>query len=164
MKKLAALVALLFLVPAAADDTSHALAIEQLLEVTRAEGMLDTMHSQVDDTFRSAIGKMDIPEKDKPIAEKYLSRMADTLREEMSWPKMKDSFVAIYKGVYSEDEIVEITEFYRSPTGQKFLSKMPQVMQASMKFSQQQMQAFIPKLQQLQQELAAEIRARNESQ
>ena len=73
------------------------------------------------------------------------------------WDKLKTQMVGAYVAVYTEDEIKEITAFYKSPAGVKMIAKMPELMQASMQITQNQMQQIMPKIQALSQEMAAEL-------
>ena len=61
------------------------------------------------------------------------------------------------RNVYTEEEIREIIAFYRSPAGQALLDGMPQAMEETMRVTQLMMQDFMPRLQELQAELIADI-------
>jgi hypothetical protein len=47
-----------------------------------------------------------------------------------------DQITALYARTFSVDELREVTAFYRGPTGQKFLEKVPQITQESMAIGQ----------------------------
>ena len=151
------LTSLLFIAPAYSDDASSRKAAEELLTVTQADKMIDAVYSQMDVMFANMAKNMGITEAQKPIAEKYMKRITQLMREELVWDKLKTQMVGAYVAVYTEDEIKEITAFYKSPAGVKMIAKMPELMQASMQITQNQMQQIMPKIQALSQEMAAEL-------
>ena len=151
------LASLLFIAPAYSDDASSRKAAEELLAVTQADKMIDAVYSQMDTMFANMAKNMGITEAQKPIAEKYMKRITQLMREELVWDKLKTQMVGAYVAVYTEDEIKEITAFYKSPAGVKMIAKMPELMQASMQITQNQMQQIMPKIQALSQEMAAEL-------
>ena len=151
------LASLLFIAPAYSDDASSRKAAEELLTVTQADKMIDAVYSQMDTMFANMAKNMGITEAQKPIAEKYMRRITQLMREELVWDKLKTQMVGAYVAVYTEDEIKEITAFYKSPAGVKMIAKMPELMQASMQITQNQMQQILPKIQALSQEMAAEL-------
>jgi|tagenome__1003787_1003787.scaffolds.fasta_scaffold20964193_2 hypothetical protein len=72
-----------------------------------------------------------------------------------------DDFVNAGAGIYARhftaDEIRQVTQFYRSPAGQKFLQKQPEVLKESMALGQRFGQAVA---QDLQSHMAEELRKR----
>ncbi len=47
-----------------------------------------------------------------------------------------DQITALYARTFTVDELREVTAFYRGPTGQKFLQRLPQITQESMAIGQ----------------------------
>ena len=159
MRMLFLLLTLTAILSAQTPTDSHRAAALDMLEASQSEQMMDQVYAQLDNMFAGMVTQMDIPEEKKPVMESYMKKMANLMREEMSWSKWKESFVEIYVNVYTEEELRELAEFYRSPLGEKFMAKMPEVMQETMKVSQQLTMDFMPKMQELQQELVEEIKA-----
>ena len=58
---------------------------------------------------------------------------------------------------YTEKEIEDIVAFYKSDSGQSMVKKMPAVIRDSLAISQNMMKNFLPKMQELSQELKNEI-------
>ena len=83
--------------------------------------------------------------------------MIQIMREEMNWSRMEPYMLEAYMNVFDEHEIRDIIVFYRTPTGQKLLDRMPQLMEESMRVTQRMMQDFAPRLQALQEELRIEL-------
>jgi hypothetical protein len=57
--------------------------------------------------------------------------MAGWLKKYMTWPAMQPELVKLYAANFTEAELKEMTAFYKTPTGQKSLRAMPEVMQRS---------------------------------
>ncbi|WP_066272547.1 DUF2059 domain-containing protein [Hydrogenophaga palleronii] len=125
--------------------------IATLLTVTQANKMVETMYGNMEQTIRQAMqqataGKTLTAEQARVI-ELAPARLANVLREEVTWAKLEPSMVQIYRDTFDQAEIDGLIAFYQSPIGQSFVTKMPIVMQRSMEASQTQLQAFLPKLQ-----------------
>lgn len=69
------------------------------------------------------------------------------LTKYMSWSAMKEDLVQLYAREFTEKELRELTKFYRTPTGRKTITKMPELMQAGMEIGQKRMQEHLPELQ-----------------
>jgi hypothetical protein len=77
------------------------------------------------------------------------SRVLDLIEAEMSWDKVKGQYVELYATVFTESELKGLIEFYRSPIGQAFIRKQPELMQKSMELNQRLMMNLQPKMMQL---------------
>ena len=100
--------------------------------------LLDTMQfektiNQSIDCSIQMIKKM-VPEGDKTeeIIAKFLTQL-------FSMESMREKMVEIYSEVFTEEEIKDMTAFYKSKTGQKTLEKMPEIMQRSMELTRERL-------------------------
>ncbi len=85
--------------------------------------------------------------------------MVTLLKNEYKWEILEPKFIQIYKDSLTQDEVDGMIAFYKTPSGQTVIKKMPVIMQQSMMASQSMTQALIPKMQEIQQEFIAEIKA-----
>ncbi len=143
---------------AAADQQSHDDAAKELLELMKADQAIELAYEQMYTHMSGMAEQMGITEDTRPMFEVYLERMVEVMKEEMNWDKMEPYILSAYVSVYSEEELRELSEFYSSPLGQKFVSKMPELMEATMKMTQEMMGALVPRLTELQKELHAEVK------
>jgi hypothetical protein len=60
--------------------------------------------------------------------------MLDSLNTRLD--ELADEIAAIYARNFTPDEIRDLVVFYRSPTGQKFIDKMPMVAKESLEMGQ----------------------------
>ena len=59
----------------------------------------------------------------------YRQTMLDWLRKYMTWQAMQPELTRMYLDAFSETELKQMADFYSSPTGQKSLQKLPDLMQ-----------------------------------
>ncbi|MEM7612313.1 MAG: DUF2059 domain-containing protein [Pseudomonadota bacterium] len=159
MRGITLCIALLLTSLATADEASHTAAAERLLAVSRASQSIDTVYDAMGTQMRQMGEQLGIDEAQRPIFDRYMKRVIGVMREEMTWEKLRPQMVAAYVQVYSEQELDDISDFYASPTGQKFLEKMPELMTLSMQMTQQMMGSVYGRLEQLQTELQRELEA-----
>jgi uncharacterized protein len=80
-------------------------------------------------------------------------KMMDMLAAELSWNKMKDNYIILYAETFTEDEMKGIIAFYKSPAGQAFTKKQPELMKRSVELSQKLMMQIMPKIQAMTREM-----------
>ena len=147
---------------AIAQGDSHEEAARALLDAMNAEETIAQSYDQVLPQLEAMGDQMGVSEEEREIFDRYLERMVAALREEMSWEKLEPGMIETYASVYTEQELLDLVEFYESPLGQKFIRKMPELMTATMQLTQEMMQDFLPRVQAIQAELQAELHAARE--
>jgi hypothetical protein len=70
----------------------------------------------------------------RPEVERDFDALLPTMLQafETQSAPMLDAILAVYAANFTADELREVSAFYQRPTGQKFLQKMPLMMQQSM--------------------------------
>jgi uncharacterized protein len=145
-------------------ESSKRESVEELLRITNVDSMIDNMYSQMDQMFVGMGQQMGIKTSEQDIFDNYMKKVTASMKEMMSWEKMKAPMTDIYLTSYTEKEIQDMLDFYRSETGRSLIKKMPQVMSESMMLSQEMMKGFMPKVQELSVELNEELKARRTAQ
>jgi uncharacterized protein len=140
-----------------ASEESHRAAIDEMLRLSNVDKMIEPMFDQFKGLLKNQFAQMGVSEEQMPILEKYNDKLFNVMKEEMAWSKMRNDYIDIYAKVYTEEEILDINKFYRSPAGKKMIEKMPQLLQETMTITQKNMQTLIPKIQQISAEMAQEI-------
>ena len=99
------------------------------------------------------------PEQLKQFREMMDGIMDDTFGN-MPIEKMIDVMIPVYQRHFTSSDIDSIVAFYSSPTGQKFLNELPQIVQESMQamgpIQQQMMQDLMQKTNQRMQKMQEE--------
>lgn len=86
-------------------------------------------------------------------ASSQMGNMMDMMAQELSWDNLKDGYIALYADTFTEEEMKGIIAFYKSPAGQAFVAKQPELMKRSMELSQKMMMRLMPKIQAMCKEL-----------
>ena len=104
-----------------AEDTKRQ-SIEELLRVCRFE---EYMHHFTDHL-------VDSTKQMNPDAARYENELREFYQNCISVDVLREETIKTYGEVFSEEEIRDITAFYRTSTGQKAIVKMPEIMQKTM--------------------------------
>lgn len=124
--------------------------VEALLEVTKTQAMVESVYASVEQMMRQgmnqAVQGQPISAEQQRVFDELPRRFVAVIREEYNWPKMKPLYVLLYRETFEQEEIDGLLAFYRSPTGQAFVAKMPVVLQKSMVLAQSQLHGLAPKM------------------
>jgi uncharacterized protein len=114
-----------------ANDDSM-LAARELITVMRATDQIKQLLPSIMQMLKPVIiqGRPDVEHDVDLVMPVLIEGMSARVSE------MVDEMAALYARNFTADEMREITAFYRSPVGQRFLTKMPAVMQESMTMGQ----------------------------
>lgn len=149
----------------AAEPASEA-SIRALLAVTQARELLDGMNAQLEAQMNAgivaALGERQPSPRQQQAIQRMKARMLVVLREELAWERMEPMHLRIYRETLTEDEVAGMLAFYQTPAGQALIRKMPLVMQKIMPEIQGVMASAMPKMQEIQREFMAEMRATGE--
>ena len=122
-----------------AKDASHLAAVQELFKV---------MH--MDETMTKSIDAMlDQQVKQNPLIGRFRAVMSAFLQKHMSWQSIEPDMAKIYMQEFTEQEIKEMTAFYKTPLGQKFIAKSPAMMAKAAEIGQARVQANMAELQKM---------------
>jgi uncharacterized protein len=128
---------------APASDAS----IRQMLELTNARQIIDSMKGQMNALMNTTVqnatrGQTLTPEK-QAIIDRMTAKMAAAASDLLSWDTLLPIYMRTYRDSFTQDEIDGVNKFYKSPAGQAYVKKLPLVMQNVMS----EMQGIIKPLQ-----------------
>jgi hypothetical protein len=150
----------LWALPAQAQAPADDARIDRLLEVTRARQMLDAMLPQIEASQRQMLAQMtagrELDAAQQQRVDSLLANSSSSVRKALSWDNLAPVYRDIYRQTFTGDDIDAIIAFYESPTGQRMLEKMPELMQNTMSAMQR---LIVPMLQQMERDVAAEVSA-----
>jgi hypothetical protein len=125
--------------PAAGQETlRHEMAL-QLLEAMR-------MPDQVQATLAGVVATQARLNADVPGLQAVLREF---LGRYLNWNALKDGYAEIYAGAFSEEELREMTAFYRTPTGQKLARATPQLSRLGAELGERTLRAHAAELDQM---------------
>ncbi len=160
------LLVLLFAAGTAGATPPKEATIRELLTVTKAEKLLDNVRGQMDGLMRTVMdqalqGKTPTPQQQAAL-DHFRQRMSEAMAESLSWERYEPLYIRLYQQTFTEEELQDMLAFYRSPGGQAMVDKMPAFTENLMKELPGMMADLQPKLQKIQQDFAAEMKAANE--
>jgi hypothetical protein len=85
--------------------------------------------------------------KANPMLEPFKDIMRDFLAEHVSWKSLERGFIDDYVETFSQAEIEDMIAFYKTPTGAKAISSMPELMKRGAQRGVERVQKHMPELQ-----------------
>jgi uncharacterized protein len=159
-----ALIACLVLAgPAIANDAPASdESIRELLAITDAHKLIDTVRAQVDSMVTASSqqamqGKTVTPER-QAILDRMRTKMEGVIDEMLSWDTLQSLYLRTYRASFTQHELDGIIKFYKTPAGQAMIKKMPVVMQNVMGEMQGLLQPMQQRMQEIQRETVQELK------
>ncbi len=126
--------------PVMATSNSHRQAAEELLNVSGMKSSMD----------RIIVQMVEMQLSQKPVLSPYREVLLQFFNKYLSFNSIKYDFIDIYIEEFSEQELNAIVDFYKTPVGQKTITKLPILMQkgaqvgmAKVKMHQQELREMI---------------------
>lgn len=151
----------LFALPVQADDTRPKAYAEEILAMTNAQSIMDDIISNLRRTFDLGVERLKVPAEKQKIVEEYSERLDQLLAQNLKWQDIQTELVNSYTQFFTEQELTEIANFYKSPLGQKMIDTMPKLMQQAALLGQQQVRQTLPEIQGLTQEMLGKLQSAN---
>ena len=150
----------------AADNSPSEASIKKLLDVMQVHKSLDAIAGQLDMIMKNAMQQVTqgqpVPAEAQKSFDNCRAEIVTVLKEQFTWDKMEPMYVRIYQKSFTQDEVSGMTAFYLTPAGRSVVTKMPLVMQNSMNETMKMMGPMMQRIQQMQQEVVAEMQASKE--
>jgi hypothetical protein len=122
-----------------APDTERTTEAGLLLDML---GMDRTMNVTVDLMLDAQLAS-------KPELVPYRRIMADFFARHMSYASIRDDLVAIYASEFTAEELRVTREYYSTPAGQKFLERMPRLVQLGAELGTRKVTENLPELEEM---------------
>jgi hypothetical protein len=152
--------------PAQSGPPSEA-SIKQLLEIAQSRKLVDSVMAQMDNLMQQSIAQATQGQKIPPKVEKQIDReraeMTVMMKELLDWSKLEPLYVRVYQKTFNQQEVDGMLAFYKTPAGQAVIAKMPAVMQNTIEEMQQMMGPVMQRIQKMQQDVVAEMKAEGKS-
>ena len=151
----------------AADAPPSEASIKQLLEVTKAKKLLESMMTQMDGLMKNAMAQatqgQQLSDSDQKEIDQVQAEITTEMKKVLDWNKLEPMYVRVYQKSFNQQEVDGMIAFYKTPTGEAVLNKMPLVLQNTLVEMQQMMKPMMQHLQQKQQEIAAKVQAKKKN-
>jgi hypothetical protein len=141
--------------------------IRELMDVMQSKKLVDGVTGQLNGMMlksaEQANGGTPLDAEEQKIVERGVGRLADVIKQQISWPQLEPMMIDIYRKSFSQKEVDDLLVFYRSPSGQAVIQKMPMVMQQSIAESQAKIQTMMPQMRQVDADMVKELKAYREA-
>jgi hypothetical protein len=120
-----------------ADDNSHREQVEILFKLTR-------MEQKINESIESVA---QLQMRQNPALAAKSDQLMAFLEKHIGWNAVKADLYAMYMQTFTEDELKTINDFYITPTGQKVIIIVPQLVQERNRQAMQRLQENVGELQ-----------------
>ena len=117
-------------------SASHMQAVEELLQALKVSEMLD---QSIDVMLKM---QLDANPRLKPVE----GVMREFMAKYLGWAYVKPGVIQLYGEAFTEPELRELIAFYKTPLGQKTVTKMPELFQKGAALGQKAVQDHLPEL------------------
>jgi len=158
------LVMLLAVAPMArADEASKRAKVQDLfvtMHMDRTMGQLmDMVMKQTRQVVNGMPGADQMTAEQKKVLDDFQKRVEVMVTDSLGWKALEPEYVTLYASTFSEEEIDGLLAFYKSPVGQVFLDKTPELTQKSGVIAQAKMAELQPKMRAMMEDLMKQITA-----
>lgn len=120
-----------------ADENSHLEQVEILFKLTQ-------MEKKINESVES-IAQLQLRQNPELAAKR--GQLMAFLEKHIGWNALRSDLSGMYMRSFTEDELKTINDFYITPTGQKVITKVPQLVQERNQLAMQRLQRNIEELQ-----------------
>ena len=96
--------------------------------------------------FEEEFADVEIPEEVLASMQEANQKSAEVIQKKFPWKRMEAMFVEIYTDVFTLEELQGLVDFYKTPAGQKFISKQTELSMATMQKMRQFMTEIMPEI------------------
>ena len=131
---------------ASVNELMRAMKLETLLNQALQE-MDGGMAKGMEQGLQKSIKGQELNAAQKAAVEKFRVKFDQTVKEELSYAKVKDIYVKAYKETFTAEEVDAISAFYKSPAGKAITDKYPTAMQKANALMQSRISPLTVRLQ-----------------
>jgi hypothetical protein len=106
---------------------------EELITVldmkTQLEASFDLLRGSQMQTMAKALEQQGVPQtaEQKENQKKTMDAVISIFKEEMNWEKVRPIYANIYASTFTDQELKDLTAFFKTPVGKAFASKSPEL-------------------------------------
>lgn len=125
--------------------------IHELMELSGGKQILESVWGQMEAMMNANSAELlkDVEDQDQAMEmSRRLNReLIQFFEEEMNWDFLMGIYVPVYQDVFTQHDIDQLVEFYRSAVGQMYVDRQPVLIQRTMSTLQSHMIPMIGRLQ-----------------
>lgn len=132
----------------AENKTAQSTALaEELMTVVHVDKNMEQALQQITKMQEQVLNSQSATPEAKAKQQQIMKTAMDETKALFSWETLKPTFVEIYASTFTPEELQAMITFFKSPMGQKWIEKQPQLQAATMQKMQALMMQMQPKLQ-----------------
>lgn len=116
-------------------------------QVVEASGTREAMHEGFRLTMKPALDTMKSQGAPEAMLAELREASEELFREHFQWPEVRSALARLYAERFSEGELTDLLQFYRSSTGKKASSLVPLLTQQGSLAATQRLQQAMPHFQ-----------------
>ncbi|GAB4088979.1 DUF2059 domain-containing protein [Hydrogenophaga soli] len=137
--------------------------VEELLVVSKSQDLLESTYKDLDNHMRTHLDQaltqtIGDTEMRRAYVDSFVLKTNHVFRDELNWATFKPMLMRIYSDSYTQEELVGMLDFYKTPAGQAMVNKMPMVMQKTQGEMLQRIGPMVQKMLAASQEAVAEAK------
>lgn len=108
--------------------------IQKYLDVTHIRETMMQMGDAMSKPMHKMVHEQYLKDKDKLPAdfEDRMNRLMDGMFKDMPWNELLEAEIPVYQKHFTKGDVQALVVFYSSPTGQKMMRELPQIMSETM--------------------------------
>ena len=122
---------------ARADDASRTAKAEELFQAAKMDQGFKQLLEHAQFTIKAQTARLEAAGADKAALEQKISEI---LSQQMSWDRLRPQYLKVYADTYTEAELDGVLAFYKSPAGQAWFAKSPELGDKTRLITQQAIQ------------------------
>jgi hypothetical protein len=124
--------------------------IEELLAVTKVQDLVDstflTVERQLRQAIQQAVAGKDVSADQQRTLNGSMQKFVASMRAEFNWDVVRPMYVQAYKETFDQAEIDGMVAFYKTPAGQAYATKLPQLSQKMTAAAQSRLQPILQRM------------------
>ena len=142
-----------------ADEVTKVQKIEEYFRLTKVDEslkqVLELTNKQMKSGLLQQMFGVNLNAPQQKQIDELTAELNKLVGEGLSWEKLKPEYVKLVAEMFSEEEMDDLLQFYRSKTGKALIAKSPELMVKTSSLSQKRMAEMMPQIQQLMKDFAA---------
>jgi hypothetical protein len=146
----------------AAGEGHEAAAID-MLDLIGIEAGVVPMMERMRDTTVAQLAALDVRPGEEEVAGPYLDRVGAIIERTLSWDNLRGDFVDAYTATFTEEELVALATFFRSPVGAKYLDNVSGLNRLAMEIVRENAMAAAPEIRDVTEAMQAALPPREDA-
>jgi hypothetical protein len=154
MKRIVVLLLVLLSLPLAAhaDDASRRDKAKELLILMHTDRtlqqMMDAIMKQTGNMSTQMFGN-NLTAAQQSQIDNFQKKIFSLIETNLSYKSLEPDYINMYASNFTEGQLDDMLTFYKSPTGQVVIDKLPSITTQSVQLGQKRMLALLPQIQQM---------------